>query len=109
MAATGARANPRGGRLAPLRSSLCARCGVGFHGGADQSLEASFVDLLPFAEVDGPPRLPFQAGVEELLRVLERGSAKEGELHDLLVRLAGADVAVMGPDGRSGRCCLLPF
>src|SRR2546430_12533378 len=47
------------------------------------------------------PRVPFQAGIEELLRVFDGGSAKEGELHDLLVRFPCADAAVMGPDGGS--------
>ena len=80
---------------------MSARCGVGRHRGADELLEGSFVDLLPFAEVDRTPRVPFQAGIEELLRVFERGSASEGELHHLLVRFPGADDAVMRPDGGS--------
>src|SRR5437773_1376614 len=80
-----------GAGLRLLHGALSARCGVGRHGGADQSLEGSLVDLLPFAEVDRTPRAPFQAGIEELLRVLDGGSAKEGELHDLLVRFSRAD------------------
>src|SRR4030088_1200619 len=84
-----------------LGCPLSARCGVGRHPGADELLEGSFVDLLPFAEVDRSPRVPFQAGIEELLRVFDGGSAKEGELHDLLVRFPCADAAVMGPDGGS--------
>ena len=88
---------------------MSARCGVGRHRGADELLEGSFVDLLPFAEVDRTPRVPFQAGIEELLRVFDGGSAKEGELHDLLVRFPRADAPVMGPDGGSGGFWLLPF
>ena len=84
-----------------LGCPLSACCGVGRHRGADELLEGSFVDLLPFAEVDRTPRVPFQAGIEELLRVLDGGSAEEGELHDLLVRFPRADAAVMGPDGGS--------
>ncbi len=82
---------------------------VGRHRGADELLEGSFVDLLPFAEVDRTPRVAFQAGIEELRRVLDGGAAKEGELHDLLVRLPSADAAVMGPDRGSGGFWLLPF
>ena len=88
---------------------MSERCGVGRHRGADELLEGGFVDRLPFAEVDRTPRVPFQAGIEELLRILDGGSAKEGELHDLLVRFPCADAAVMGPDGGSGRFWLLPF
>src|SRR5271163_1293775 len=81
-----------------LGCPLSARCGVGRHRGADQFLEGCFVDRLPFAQVDRPPRVPFQAGIEELLRVFDRGAASEGELHDLLVRFPSADDAVMRPD-----------
>ena len=98
-------------RAGPISSfrPLRARCGVGRDRGADELLEGGFVDLLPFAEVDRAPRVPFEAGIEELLRVLEGGSASESELHDLLVRFPGADDAVMGPDGGSGRRGLRPF
>src|SRR5436190_12524150 len=91
------------------RCPLSARCGVGRHRGADELLEGSFVDLLPFAQVDRTPRVPFKAGIEELLRVLDASSAKEGELHALLVRLARADAAVMAPDRGSAGFRLLPF
>jgi hypothetical protein len=72
-------------------------------------LEGSFVDLLPFAEVDRAPYVPFQAGIEELLRVFDGGSTKEGEFNDLLVGFPGADNAVMGPDGDSWVRRLYPF
>jgi len=72
-------------------------------------LEGSFIDLLPFAQVDRRPRVPFRAGIEELLRVFDRGAASEGELHNLLVRSPRADDAVMGPDRGSGGFWLLPF
>src|ERR1700680_4547448 len=88
---------------------MSARCVVGRHRGADELLEGSFVDLFPFAEIDRAPRVPFQAGIEELLRVFDGGSAKEDELHDLLVRFTCADAAVMRPDGSSGGRGLLPF
>ena len=85
------------------------RCGVGLHHGADELLKGSFVDLLPFVDVDRTPRVAFQAGIEELLRVLEGGSTEEGELHHLLVQFLRADAAVMGPDGGAGGFWLLPF
>src|SRR6202035_4129657 len=88
---------------------MSARCGVDRHRGADELLEGSLVDLLPFAEIDRAPRAPFQAGIEELLRVFDGGSARERELHHLLVRFPGADDAVMGPDWGSGRRRLRPF
>src|SRR5258707_15676462 len=53
------------------------------------------------------PRVPFQAGIEEFLWVLDGGSPRESELHNLLVRFPGADDAVMGPDRRSHRFPLL--
>src|SRR5206468_10316098 len=92
-----------------LRRPLSACCGVGGHRRADELLEGRLVDLLAFAEIDRTPCLSFQAGVEELLRVLDRGSAKEGELHDLLVRLARADAAVMRPYRGASGFRLLPF
>src|SRR5271155_1103388 len=54
--------SPRGDEepgLLLLGWALSARCGVGRHRGADELLECSFVDLLPFAEVDRTPRVPF--------------------------------------------------
>src|SRR5277367_3239197 len=92
------------GRGAGLTSSwlpLSAHYGVGRHRGADELLEGSFVDLLPFAEVDRTPHVPFQAGIEELLRVCKGGSASEGELYNLLIRFPCADDALMRPDGGS--------
>ena len=67
------------------------------------------VDLLPFAEIDRTPRVPFQTGIEELLRVFDGGSAIKSELHDLLVRFPCADAAIMGPDGGSWVRWLYPF
>src|SRR5207237_10571679 len=92
-----------------LGCPLSARCGVGHDRGADQLLEGGCVDLLPFAEVDRPPRVPFEAGIEELIRVFDGGSASEGELHDLFVRFPCADDAVMRPDRGSWVCWLYPF
>src|SRR6185503_4761955 len=48
-----------------------------------------------------------EAGVEEPRRIVERRALEEGHLHDLLVRLPGADVAVVRPDGRPAPLPLL--
>jgi hypothetical protein len=50
---------------------LSERCGVCRDRCADELLEGGFVDRLPFVEVDRTPRVPFQAGIEELLRVFD--------------------------------------
>src|SRR5947207_7929054 len=47
--------------------------------------------------IDGAPGVAFEAGVEEAARVLQRGALGEGQLHDSLVRLAGADDAGVLP------------
>ncbi len=89
--------------------TLSAGCGIGRHCGVDELFEGSFVDLFTFVEVDRTTRVPFQARIEDLLRVLEGGPAEEGELHHLLVRFASADTAIMGPDGGSRVRRLFPF
>src|SRR5262245_7082928 len=48
-------------------------------------------------EVDGTPDVAFEAGVEEARRVLQRGALGEGHLHDILVRLTGADHSGVRP------------
>src|SRR5262245_53707043 len=48
-------------------------------------------------EVDGTPDVAFEAGVEEARRVLQRGALCEGHLHDIRVRLTGADHSGMRP------------
>ena len=90
-----------------LSCPLSACCGVDRHRGADELLKGSFVDHLPFAEVDRTPQSSRLS--EELLLVLEGGSAEEDELHHLLVRFPRADAAVMGPDGGSRRTFFNPF
>src|SRR5690349_567240 len=77
---------------------LLARGRVRGHGGADQLLEGAVVELLALADVDRTARVALEAGVEELLRVVQRGAAEERQLHDLLVRLARAHDPVVRPD-----------
>src|SRR5437867_2397736 len=48
-------------------------------------------------EIDGPPGVAVEAGVEEACRVLQRGAFGEGHLHDILVRLTGADYSGVRP------------
>src|SRR5215210_6517321 len=48
-------------------------------------------------EIDGTPGVAFEAGVEEACRVLQRGALGEGHLHDILVRLTGADRSGVRP------------
>src|SRR5438105_12214159 len=61
------------------------------HGGANERLQRLFINLVALMEIDGTPGVAFEAGVEEAGRVLQRGALGEGHLHDLLVRLTGAD------------------
>src|SRR6185436_7184516 len=75
--------------------------------GADQRLEGLLIDLLPLMEIDRPPGVAFEAGVEESCRVLERRALEERQLHDLLVRLAGADRAMVRPDRNASPLPLL--
>src|SRR6516162_11581904 len=71
--------------------------GIESHGRADQRLERIRVDLLTLVNVDGAPHVPVKARVEELGRIFHGSALEEGQLHDRLVRLSGADTAVMGP------------
>src|SRR5262249_37840297 len=55
------------------------------------------------------PRVPLEARVEELGRVLQGSPLGEGQLHDRFVRLAGADDPVMRPYGSARRVGLDPL
>src|SRR5271154_1984256 len=83
--------------------------GVRGHRGPDQFLEGAFVELPAFANVDGPAQVPAETGVEQLVRVRQRGASEESQLHHLLVRLPRTDTAVMGPHRSPGRARLHPF
>src|SRR5271163_4576781 len=79
------------GRLS-TRPRPLGGCGrVQCHGGANERLERLFIDLVALMEIDGTPGVPFEAGVEEASRVLQPSAVGEGHLHDVLVRLTGAD------------------
>src|SRR5712692_3644729 len=88
------------------RAMLSAKYGLPFlrrrailgHRGLHERLERARVDLLPFVDVDRPSRVAFQAGIEEARWVWDPGPPGERELHDLRVRLPGADNPVVRPD-----------
>src|SRR6202022_3355062 len=89
--------------LPPARSFtglalLLRRRAILGHRGLHQRLECARVDLLPFVDVDRPSRGAFQAGIEEARWVRDPGPLGERELHDLRVRLPGADNPVVRPD-----------
>ena len=67
----------------------------------DERLEGGLVDDLALLDVDRAAHVALEAGVEEAGWVFQRGALGEGELHHLLVRLAGADDAVVRPDRRA--------
>jgi hypothetical protein len=48
-------------------------------------------------EIDGTPRVAFEAAVEETRRVLQRGALGEGHLHGILLRLTRADHSGVRP------------
>src|SRR5262249_55197051 len=75
----------------------------------DEALQRSLVDLLVLSDVDRAPDLALEARVEEPLRILQRRALEEGQLDDALVRLAGADAAVVRPDRSAGARRLRPL
>src|ERR1019366_511547 len=94
-----------------LGRALRQRCGVRRHGIANEFLERRRVDLLPFANIDRTTHVPFEARVEEPLRVFDRSAPKERELDDLFVDLASAYATVVTTDGdaRAGGLHPLPL
>src|SRR5690348_3093440 len=67
------------------------------HGGANKSLERFLVEFLALMQVDGAPGVAIEAGVEQPHRIVQRGPLGKGHLHNVLVRLAGADYSVVRP------------
>src|SRR5215212_8566648 len=64
---------------------------VQVHSDANQRLQRLPVDLLALVDVDGAPGVALETGVEETCGVRQGGALGEGQLHRILVRLAGAD------------------
>src|SRR6266545_754629 len=71
------------------------------HRGLHERLERARVDLLAFVDIDRPSRVAFEAGIEEARWVRDAGPPGERKLHDLRVRLPGADNPVAGPHGHA--------
>src|SRR4026208_795813 len=66
---------------------------------ANERLEGGLVNFFSFVNVDRAAYVSLETRVEETGRILQRRALGEGELHGLLVGLAGADDAVVRPDG----------
>src|SRR6202049_2017855 len=58
-------------------------------------------------QIDSAPDIAFKAGVEQSRRVLERSALGESQLHDALVRLAGADQSIVRPNRNASPLPLL--
>src|SRR5712671_1260040 len=58
-------------------------------------------------DIDRAPGVAFKAGVEQSRRVLERSALGERQLDDALVRLAGADDAIVRPNRNASPLPLL--
>src|SRR5581483_243450 len=69
---------------------------------ANELPERVLVDVVVLPDVDSTPDLPFEAGVEQARRIVQRSAFEERELDHVLVCLARADDAGAGPDRRSG-------
>src|SRR5262249_46596269 len=66
-------------------------------GGANERLQGLFINLVALMDIDGTPGVAFEAGIEQACRVFQRSALGEGQLHDGLVGLAGADDSVVFP------------
>src|ERR1051325_5318932 len=83
--------------IAPQGLPFLRRLRILDHRGLHERLERARIDRLPFVDVDGPSRVAFQAGIEEARWVRDPGPPGERELHDLRVRLPGADDPMVRP------------
>src|SRR3954468_19927339 len=68
---------------------------------ANQRLERGRADVFAFADVDRAARVALETGVEETRRIFQGRALEEGQLDEVLVRLARADDAGMRPDRRA--------
>jgi len=80
---------------------------VQFYSGTNEGLEGVLVNLLAFMDVDGASEGSWL--VEQVRGVLQRSTLEECHFHMVLVGLARADAAVVGPDWSSRRCRLHPL
>ena len=70
--------------------------------GFDQRFEGRAIESVTLAQVNRAARAGVKAGVEQSLRIVERGAPREGQLDLVLVSLAGADDAVVLPHRDAG-------
>src|SRR5262249_38379009 len=82
---------------------------IELHRSADEILQGRLIELVAFMDIDGPADIPFEAGVEQTRRVLQRSSLGECHLDGALVSLSRADDAGVGPNGNPRRCRLDPL
>src|SRR4051812_35417819 len=80
-------------------------------GGSDEGHERLLIDLVVLVDVDGASGVALEARVEQSGGILQRGALEERELHGALVRLAGADPALVRPHRNPwiGRLSPLPL
>ena len=69
---------------------------------ANERLERGLVNFFSFVDVDRAAYVAVETRVEETGRILQRRALGEGELHDVLIGLAGADDAVVRPNRGAG-------
>jgi uncharacterized protein YidB (DUF937 family) len=93
---------PRRQKRSSRRPELALRLRfVEGHGVAHERHQRLFVDLLALVEVDRPPRVPFEARIEQARRIRQGCPLGECHLYDALVGLAGADDSVVRPHRNS--------
>lgn len=88
-------------------SSLAHFRRVQFYSGTNEGLEGVLVNFLVFMDVDGASDGPWL--VEQVRGVIQRSTLEECHFHMVLVGLARADAAVVGPDWSSRRRRLYPL
>src|SRR6476660_5375713 len=89
------------------RIRLPGLCAVQGDRGTDQRLEGALIEVIALMDIDRAPGVAFEAGIEQFCRVLERRALSEGQLDHALVRLAGADDAIVRPDWNASPLPLL--
>ena len=79
-----------GDSLASPRRTLVQRDGLTY-----ERLKRLLVEIVALPDVDGAPHASFEAGIEQLRGIRQRSALGKGDLHVRLVRLAGADKAIV--------------
>src|SRR5438309_1834096 len=100
---------PLAARSPGLRPGLAFAREIERHGSADEILQGRLIKLVALVDVDGAPDIPFEAGVEETGRVLQRSSLGECHLDHVLVGLSRAHDAAVREDRSPRRRRLDPL